>query len=89
MEDRTQALHSELLTLNRRIGVMISLMLRTMRQEGAGLSLREQVGILSDLGVRPREIAEILGRTPTYINKELSGLRKTKGKTDGKKKRIA
>ena len=41
------------------------------------LTLRQQIEVLGGLGVKPAEIAEILGRTNTYINKELSVIRKS------------
>ncbi len=46
------------------------------------MSLRQQIEVLYGLGIRPSEIAEILGRTQTHINKELSvsGIRKRKEK---------
>jgi len=42
------------------------------------MSLRHQIEVLYGLGIGPAEIAEILGRTATHINKELSvsGIRK-------------
>jgi hypothetical protein len=55
---------------------MIALLLR--RKEENPASLRQQIATLDDLGLRPSEIAEILGRTGTYINKELSGIRKSR-----------
>ena len=64
--------------LNQRLGVVISLILRLIPKDGGGISLKEQVRILDDLGMRPRDIAKILGRTQPHINKELAGLRKIK-----------
>jgi hypothetical protein len=58
--------------------VIIALMLRGQRDDG--MSLKEQISTLHDLGVRPTDIAQILGRTGTYINKELSIIRKAKRK---------
>lgn len=55
---------------------MIALMLRGKDEQTQ--SLKGQIEILSDLGLRPSEIAEILGRTSTHVNKELSGLRKSR-----------
>jgi hypothetical protein len=63
---------------NRLLGVMIALLLRQGR-EGPP-SLRQQVQTLDDLGLRPSEIASILGRSATYVNKELTGIRKAKKK---------
>ena len=59
---------------NRLLRVIVALLLR--RKDEQTFTLREQIEILSDLGVKPAEIAEILGRTNTYIYKELSGIRK-------------
>jgi len=69
----------ELKTLDivRRLDVIISLLLRGIQQDGRELTLREQIRILGDLGVRPIEIAGILGKTPSFVNKELSIGRKS------------
>ena len=53
---------------------MIALLLR--RKEEPLQSLKQQIETLNDLGMRPSEIAQILGRTPTHVNKELTALRK-------------
>ena len=65
---------NELQSTNKLLRVIVALLLR--RKEEKTLTLRQQIEILSDLGIKPAEIAEILGRTNTYINKELSGIRK-------------
>jgi hypothetical protein len=57
---------------------MIALLLR-QGQDGAP-SLKQQIETLNDLGLRPSEIASILGRSSTHVNKELSGMRKAKKK---------
>lgn len=59
---------------NKLLKVIVALLLRQNEE----MSLREQIGILSSLALKPVEIAEILGRTNTYVNKELSGIRKNK-----------
>jgi hypothetical protein len=66
----------ELESTNRLLRVMIALLLR--RQEEPAPPLKQQIEVLDNLGLRPSEIAEILGRTSTYVNKELSGLRKSR-----------
>jgi len=58
--------------------VVIALLLRQMGEQK--ISLREQVGMLDDLGVKPSEIAKIVGRSNTYVSKELAGIRKGKRK---------
>lgn len=66
--------------------VIIALLIK--RRDENTLTLRQQIELLSDLGIKPVEIAEILGRTNTYVNKELSGIRKDRKEKskDGKPK---
>lgn len=61
---------------NKLLRVIVALLLR--RREEQPLTLRQQIEVLDSLGLKPVEIAEILGRTNTYINKELSGIRKNR-----------
>lgn len=61
---------------NKLLRVIVALLLR--RRDEQTLTLRQQIEILNDLGIKPIEIAEILGRNNTYINKELSGIRKSR-----------
>ena len=60
---------------NKLLRVIIALLLR--RDGEQALTLKQQIEALNRLGVRPAEIAEILGRSSTHINKELSGIRKS------------
>lgn len=62
--------------LNNRMGVIISLLFRMIPRDNPTISLKEQITILNNLGLRPRDIAAILGRTAGHINKELVGIRK-------------
>lgn len=71
---------NELQSTNKLLRVIVALLLR--RKDEKTLTLRQQIEILSDLGIKPAEIAEILGRTNTYINKELSGIRKNRKQTE-------
>lgn len=64
---------------NKLLRVIISLLIR--RGNDRTITLRQQIEILENLGVKPAEIAEILGRSSTYVSKELSGIRKTKNKS--------
>ena len=69
---------TEIAEVSRRLNIVIALLLRSLPSAGESISLREQIHLLSDLGVRPKDIAEILGRTQAYVGKELSSLRKGK-----------
>ncbi len=60
---------------NRLLKVIVALLIRGDDQQ---MSLKQQIETLNALGMRPKEIAEILGKTGTHINKELSGIRKQK-----------
>lgn len=74
------AKNEQLFELNKRLGVVISLLLRMLPKEGSPLTLRDQIKLLEDLGMRPKEIGSILGRTPSHISKELAIIRKEKKK---------
>lgn len=64
-------------TTNRLLKVLIGVNLRSREKQ---LPLKMQIEMLSELGLQPKEIAEILGKTGTHINKELSGIRKASTK---------
>lgn len=38
--------------------------------------MKEQIAILDGLGVRPVDIAVIVGKTPSHVNKELVAIRR-------------
>lgn len=61
---------------NQLLRIIIGLLTRQESTSAATLSMRERVGLLSDLGLMPAEIAEILGRSGNYVNKELTDIRK-------------
>lgn len=63
----------ELKSTNKLLKVIVGLLLRGKEPE---YTLRQQIEILDDLGLKPLEIAEILGRNNKYVNKELSGIRR-------------
>ena len=62
--------------------VIVALLLRQSHQglHQDVLSLREQIKILDDIGLKPAEIAGIVGRSNIYISKELSLFRAKKNK---------
>ena len=57
---------------NRLLKVIIGILIRGGENP---MPLKQQIETLSNVGLRPVEIAEILGKTATHINKELSALR--------------
>lgn len=61
---------------NKLLKVIVALLLRGRDDEK--LTLRQRIEVLDDLGLKPIEIAEILGRTGIHINKELTGIRKSR-----------
>ena len=66
---------------DRLLKVVIGLLVK--QKEDNSTSLKRQIEILNSLGMRPVEIAESLGRTASYVNKELSGLRKNRKQHHG------
>ena len=64
---------------NKLLKVIIALLVRSKSHDKI-TSFREQISILSDIGLSPSDIAEILGRSGNYVNKELSELRKVNKK---------
>ncbi len=66
----------ELKQLNKRIEVVIALLLRSISRDNKALLLKEQIAILNGLGIRPIEIAEIVGKTAKHVGKELVAIRR-------------
>jgi hypothetical protein len=70
--------------INRNLEVIISLLLRGM-PDSDGAHLRGRILMLSDVGMRPKDIARVLGKSTNHINVELSVARNPKKKRGGKK----
>ena len=67
----------DLESTNQLLRVIVAILLRGGE---IPMPLRQQIAILSDAGMRPKDIAAVLGKTSTHINKELTGIRKKKGR---------
>lgn len=67
---------SHILEINKKLSVMIALLLRMAPRDNVGIPLKEQITVLDNLGVRPKEIAEIVGKTANHVNKELVAIRR-------------
>jgi hypothetical protein len=78
-------MENELLeTINRNLEVIIGLLLRSLPDSDAE-HLRGRILMLSDMGMRPRDIARVLGKSTNHINVELSMARNPRNKKRGKK----
>ena len=67
----------QLVELNKKMGVVIALLLRSVSRDILALPLKEQIAILDGLGVRPVEMASIVGKKPGHISKELVSIRRS------------
>ena len=70
--------------IKKRLEVMINLLLQAKPQDSVELSLREQIELLHNFGLKPKEISDILQRSSTYINKEIFELRKSERRSSKK-----
>lgn len=62
--------------IRKRLDVLIGLLLQVVERGGRNLTAREQIDTLAHLGLRPIEIAAILGKKDSYVSKELAVLRR-------------
>lgn len=67
----------QLAEINKKLEVMIALLLRSLSRETAALPLKEQIAILDGLGVRPSSIAKIVGKKSGHVSKELVAIRRS------------
>lgn len=58
-------------SLNRNLEVIVGLLLRSLPDSGTA-SLRDRVRMLKAMGMRPKDMAKVLGKSANHINKELS-----------------
>lgn len=58
--------------LIKRLDVVISIMLNMVTVGNRPLNMRQKILFLKDLGLRPIEIAKMLGRSVNYVTKEIS-----------------
>ena len=78
--------NKELQSTNRLLKVIIALLLR--QKEEQTVTLRQKIEVLDNMRIKPADIAEILGRSNVYINKELSIIRKNqRKKTNGSREK--
>jgi hypothetical protein len=70
--------------INRNLEVVIALLLRSLPGADAA-SLQDRVLMLEAIGMRPKDMAKVLGKSANHINKELSVARSTTKKGRPKK----
>jgi len=73
------SLSKQLEDLNKRLDAIINVLLELVGP-GKRIPLSRRVQLLHDSGLKPSEIAKILGITPTHAAVEVHRLKKTKGK---------
>ena len=66
--------------IKKRLEVMIALSLRERAAQDKRFSLKDQIQLLDGFGLRPKDIADILGKTGGHVNKELVAIRRAKKK---------
>lgn len=74
-----------LLNIQKRLDVLISLMIRKELKEKS-ITMREIIDYLSSLDLGYTEIAKIFGKSPSYIASELTLIKKRGGKNVRSKK---
>lgn len=73
-------LNENIKQLGQKLDVLAALLLKLIPKNTESLSLKEQIGLLKELGVRPVDISKIIGRSQGHVNKELAGINKDKKK---------
>lgn len=62
----------ETLEITRRLDAILSVLLESMQVEGKKPTIKKQIRLLHQAGLRPSEIARILGKTQPYVNSVLA-----------------
>lgn len=72
----------QLQEMNKKMEVVIALLLRLIPRKSKGLPLKDQIAALNGMGIRPIAIAAMVGKKVGHVNKELVAIRKMqRGKT--------
>jgi hypothetical protein len=61
--------------ITRRLDAMLNVLLESVHEDGKSISMAKRVEMLHTAGLRPSEIARILGKTATYVNVELTRIK--------------
>lgn len=74
-----------LINIKKRLDVLIALIIRKEIKENKSITMREIISFLSSLNLKYTEIADILGRSPSYISSEITLVKKGDKKNVKKK----
>jgi DNA-directed RNA polymerase specialized sigma24 family protein len=66
--------------INKRLDLIIGLLLRLLTKDNKRSPFKEQISILHDFGIRPKEIAKILNWDIRNVGKYLSELKRSQRK---------
>jgi len=78
-------LENILLDIQKRLDVLIALILKKELKENKSLTMTDLIDLLSSLGLKYTEIANIFGKSPSYIASELTKIKKRGSKNVRKK----
>jgi hypothetical protein len=67
-----------LLQMTQKLDMIAALLLRLVPRNIDSLTLKDQIKLLDGLGIRPVDIAKIVGKSSGHVNKELVAIRKEK-----------
>jgi len=60
----------------RRLDAILNILLESMQVEGTKPTIRKRINLLHESGLRPSEIARILGKTQPYVTSVLAHSKK-------------
>lgn len=78
-------LENILLDIQKRLDVLIALILKKELKENKSMTMTDLIDLLSSLGLIYTEIANIFGKSPSYISSELTRIKKREAKNVRKK----
>lgn len=76
---------NDILNIQKRLDVLIALILKKELKENKSLTMTELIDFLSSFGLKYNEIANICGKSPSYISSELTRIKKKEFKNARKK----
>ncbi len=69
-----------MIDIQKRLDILIALLLKEKLKNDKSLTMKELINLLSSFGLKYNEIANIFGKTPSYISSALTQIKKKKKK---------